>query len=373
MNKRDYYEILGVSKDASTDEIKKTYRKLALKYHPDKNKSPDSEDKFKELSEAYAVLSDAQKRQQYDRFGHAGIDSRYTTEDIFRGVNFNEVFRDIGFGFGGIGDLFEHLFGGFGRQRGGPQRGADLRYDVELTLEDVAKGVNKKIQIYRAEQCNICHGSGAKPGTEVNSCPDCRGRGEVQYVQSAGFTRIIRVETCRRCRGRGEVVQTPCTECKGSGLTKRMHTIKVDIPPGVDTGSSLRLAGEGEAGPNGGSSGDLFVVIHVKPHRYFVRDDDNVIYEQKISFVQAALGTEVEVPGLEEKLKLNVPSGIQSGTVMRLRNKGIPHLRRYGRGDELVQIIVETPSKLNKRQRELFEELAKASGEKIPKKKGLFR
>ncbi len=371
MKKRDYYEVLGVSKDTSKEAVKRAYRKLALKHHPDRNKSPDSEEKFKEISEAYAVLSDDQKRQQYDQFGHAGIDSRYTTEDIFSGVNFNEVFRDIGFG--GVGDLFQQFFGGFGRQRQGPQRGGDLQYDTELTLEDVTKGVNKTINLSRTERCNVCHGSGAKPGTDVTSCPDCHGSGEIQYTQSAGFARIIRVETCRRCRGRGEVIQTPCVECGGSGLRKRRHSIKVDIPPGVDTGSSLRLGGEGDAGPTGGAAGDLYVVIHVKPHRYFVRNGDDVIYEKKISFVQAALGAEVEVPSLEEKLKLNIPSGIQSDTVMRLRNKGIPHLGRYGRGDELVRIVVETPTKLTGRQRELFEEMAKEFGETIHKKKGLFR
>ncbi|MFQ6135392.1 MAG: molecular chaperone DnaJ [Nitrososphaerales archaeon] len=373
MKKRDYYEVLGVSKDASKEEVKRAYRRLALKYHPDRNKSSDSEEKFKEISEAYAVLSDDQKRKQYDMFGHAGIDSRYTTEDIFRGVNFDEIFRDLGFGFGGMSNLFEQFFGGFGRQREGPQRGADLRYDIEVTLEDITKGINKTIRIYRTERCDVCHGSGAKLGTDVKSCPDCRGTGEVRYVQSAGFTRVIRVETCRRCRGRGEVVQTPCTECEGSGLTKRMRTLKVDIPPGVDTGSSLRLVGEGEMSPNGGPPGDLYVVVHVKPHPHFVRDGDDVVYEQKIGFVQAALGTEVEVPSLEEKLKLKIPSGIQSGTVMRLKNKGIPHLRRYGRGDELVRIVVETPTRLTKRQRKLFEELAKESGEEVSKKKGPFR
>ncbi len=374
MKKRDYYEVLGVSKDSSKDEIKRAYRKLALEYHPDRNKSPDAEEKFKEISEAYAVLSDDQKRQQYDRFGHAGIDSRYTTEDIFGGVDFDEVFRDLGFGFGvgGMGGLFERFFGGFGGPRRGPERGSDLRLDVDVTLEEVAKGVNRKVQLYHTVRCDVCKGSGAKPGTEIRSCPECGGKGEVQYVQSSGFMRVMRVEACRRCGGRGKVIQVNCSECGGSGLKKKRHTIKVDIPAGIDGGSSLRLVGEGDAGPKGGSAGDLYIVVHVKQHPYFLRDNDDIIYEQIISFAQAALGTDLDVPGLEEKLNLKIPSGIQSGTILRLRNKGIPHLRRYGRGDELVRIVVETPSKLTGRQRELFEELAKEFGDDT-RKKGFFR
>jgi molecular chaperone DnaJ len=378
MDKRDYYEVLGVSKTSPKDEIKRAYRKLALQYHPDRNKSADAEEKFKEISEAYAVLSDDKKRQQYDQFGHAGIDSRYTTEDIFRGANFDDVFRDLGFGSGEIGDLFAHIFGGFGgfsRSRHGPSRGADLRYDLEVTLEDVANGLNKKIQVYRTDRCDICKGSGAKPGTDVKKCSACGGTGEVRYVQSTGFARLVRVEPCRNCRGRGEVIQTPCSECRGSGVKKRMRTLDVRIPPGVDTGSSLRLTGEGEAGPLGGPPGDLYVVVYVKPHPHFVREGDDLIYEQKVSFPQAALGDDVVVPALDGHLDLTVPAGVQSGTILRMRGKGIPHLQRYGRGDELVRIIVETPTRLTKEQRQLFEELHKTSGtafQKNRRKKRLF-
>lgn len=370
MTKRDYYEVLGISKKSSQTEIKRVYRKLALKYHPDKNKSPDAEEKFKELSEAYAVLSDEKKRSQYDQFGHAGIDSRYSSEDLFRGANFEDIFRNAGFG--GLGGLFEQFFGGGGRSRNGHSRGADLQQQVEITLEEVAKGVSKNIRVHRKEKCSVCKGSGAKPGSSVKSCPDCRGAGEVQYVQSVGFARVMRVETCRKCRGRGEIIDIPCTDCRGSGLSNKMSTLKVDIPAGIDSGSNLRLSGEGEAGLHGGMSGDLYVVIRVKPHNIFERHGDDIIFEKKISFAEAALGTDIEIPGLDETLNLKIPSGIQSGTVMRLRHRGVPHLGRYGEGDELVQVLVETPVKLNKRERVLLEELAELSSVKVHKKKGLF-
>ncbi len=370
MNKRDYYEVLGVSKNVSKSELKSAYRELALKYHPDKNKASDSEEKFKEISEAYAVLSDDQKRSQYDQFGHEGINSRYTSEDLFRGVNFEDIFRNAGFG--GIGGLFEQFFGGGDRSRESHNRGADMQQEIGITLEEVAKGVSKTIRIHRKQKCSVCRGTGAKPGSNVKSCPDCRGAGEVQYVQSAGFARIMRVETCRKCRGRGEVVDIPCTDCRGLGLSSKMSTLKVDIPAGIDSGSNLRLTGEGEDGPHGGPPGDLYVVIHVKPHHTFERHGDDIVIEKKISFVEAALGTDIEIPSLEEKLNMKIPSGIQSGTVLRLRHKGIPHLGRYGEGDILVHVLVETPVNLNKRQKELLEELADISSIKIHKKKGLF-
>lgn len=370
MTKRDYYEVLGISKNVSKSELKSVYRKLALKYHPDKNKASDSEEKFKEISEAYAVLSDDKKRSQYDQFGHEGIDSRYTREDIFRGVNFEDIFRNSGFG--GIGGLFEQFFGGGGRSRDSRSRGADMQQEISITLEEVAKGISKTIRIHRKQKCSVCNGSGAKPGSNVQSCPDCHGAGEVQYVQSAGFARIMRVETCRKCRGRGEIVDIPCTDCRGVGLSNKMSTLKIDIPAGIDSGSNLRLSGEGEDGLHGGPPGDLYVVIHVKSHNTFERHGDDIVIQKKISFVEAALGTDIDIPGLNEKLNLKIPSGIQSGTVLRLRNKGIPHLGRYGEGDELVQVLVETPVKLNNRQRELLEELADLSSVKVHKKKGLF-
>ncbi len=370
-NKRDYYDVLGVSKNASKDEVKRAYRKLALQYHPDRNKSPNAEEKFKELSEAYAVLSDDTKRQQYDQFGHAGINSQYTTEDIFRNADFDSIFRDMGFG-RGFNDIFEQMFrgfGGFGQYQQGPPRGSDLRYDLEVTLEEVAKGVNKTIQLYRTDRCDVCKGSGAKPGTNVTKCPNCKGTGQVQHVQSTGFARLIRVEPCRNCAGRGQVIQTPCIECRGSGVKRRMRTLDVSIPAGVDTGSTLRLSDEGEAGPQGGSSGDLYVVVHVKPHPDFTREGDDIIYVQKINFAQATLGTDVEVPSLAGNLSLTIPAGTQGGTILRLKGKGIPHLQRYGRGDELIRVIVETPTGLSKEQRQLIEELAKTLSENSSKKK----
>lgn len=363
-NKRDYYEVLGVSKNASKDEVKRAYRKLALQYHPDRNKSPDAEEKFKEISEAYAILSDDTKRQQYDQFGHAGINRQYTTEDIFRNADFDTIFRDMGFG-GGFEDVFQQMFrgfGGFGQYQQGPPRGTDLRYDLEMSLEEAAKGVNKTIQLYRTDRCDVCKGSGAKPGTKVTKCSNCNGTGQVQHVQSTGFARLIRVESCRNCGGRGEVVQVPCTECRGSGVKKRIRTIDVNIPPGVDSGSTLRVSGEGEAGPQGGSSGDLYVVVYLNPHPNFTREGDDIVYEQRINFAQAALGVEVEIPALDGNLSLNIPAGTQSGTVLRLRGKGMPHLQHYGRGDELVRVVVETPTSLSKEQRQLIEDLGKTLG-----------
>jgi molecular chaperone DnaJ len=374
-SKRDYYEVLGVSKNASKDEVKRAYRKLALQYHPDRNKSPEAEEKFKELSEAYAVLSDDTKRKQYDQFGHAGINSQYTTEDIFRNADFDSIFRGMGFG-GGFSDIFEQMFrgfGGFGQYQRGPPSGADLQYNLEITLEEAAKGVNKTIQLNRTDKCDICKGSGAKLGTDVKKCSNCNGTGQVQHVQSTGFARLIRVEPCRTCGGRGEVIQTPCTECRGSGVKKQMRTIDVSIPAGVDTGSTLRLSGEGEAGPRGGSVGDLYVVVYVKPNSNFTREGDNIIYEQKINFAQATLGVEIEVPGLDGDLSLKIPAGIQSETILRLKGKGIPHLQYYGRGDELIRVIVETPTNLSKEQRQLIEEFAKTLGDTSLKKKGIFR
>jgi len=372
MSKRDYYEILEVQRNASKDELKKAYRTLALKYHPDRNKSPGAEEKFKEISEAYAVLSDDQKRVQYDKLGHAGIDNKYTTEDIFKGADFSEFFRDIGFGSGGTGSIFEQLFGGSGRSRQGQQSGSDLRYDMQITLEEAASGVKKAIQVFRSEKCSICSGSGAKPGTSARTCQECQGAGEVQYTQSSGFARIIRVETCRKCKGRGEVIDNPCTTCQGSKLVKKKRTIEVNIPPGVDNDSSLRLSGEGEPSYSRGASGDLYVVFNVKRHENFVRSEDDIIYDKRINFSQAALGAAIEVPSLNERLRVNVPAGIQSGYTLRLKGKGIPHLRGYGRGDELIRIIIETPGKLTKRQKELFEELAKESYEDRDKKNRFF-
>ncbi|HMK84119.1 MAG TPA: molecular chaperone DnaJ [Candidatus Bathyarchaeia archaeon] len=357
MEKRDYYEVLGVQRNATKDQIKSEYRKLALKYHPDRNKSQDAEERFKEISEAYAVLSDDQKRTQYDRFGHAGIDSRYSTEDIFRGVNFDEIFRDIGFGIGGFGSIFETFFGG--RRTRGPPRGQDLRYNLEITLEQAYAGLSPEIEVPRNERCPECGGSGARPGTSTKKCSECNGMGQVQHVQVTGFMQFARVEPCRKCRGRGVIIEKPCNRCHAAGIVELQRRISVKIPPGVDTGSQLVLRGEGDA-PNGsGENGDLYVVVNVRPHQIFQRDDNNLVCNVDISFSKATLGGEVEVPTMDGAAKISIPAGTQNGVVFRLKKKGMPELRNYGRGDELVIIRVKTPTKLTQRQRDLFFELSK--------------
>ena len=358
MQKRDYYEILGVSRNASKDEIKNTYRKLALQYHPDRNKAPDAEEKFKEISEAYAVLSDDEKRLQYDKFGHSGIDSRYTQEDIFRGVDFGDIFRDLGFGFGGFDTIFDMFFGGRGRGTYGPRLGADLRYDLEISLEEVAAGVRTKLEVPRTERCPTCNGSGAEPGTSPHPCPNCQGTGQVQHTRTSGFARFVQIQPCDRCQGRGVVIDSPCPECHGSGNVQRTRKIDVRVPPGVDTGTSLRMQGEGEAGPDGGPPGDLYVIVHVRPHRYFERDGDDIVAEATINIAQAALGGEVEVATLTSKARLKIPPGTQSGTIFRLKGKGLPHMRGFGHGDELVKVVVSIPRKLTPRQRALLSQLA---------------
>jgi len=370
--KRDYYEALGVSKSATKEEIKSAYRKLALQYHPDRNKSPDAEEKFKEISEAYAVLSDDEKRRQYDMFGHAGIGAKYSPEDIFRGVDFRDIFRDFGLGFGGFDDIFDMFFG---RQRGwrqGPQRGADLRYDLEITLEDVASGLEREIYVPRRERCEACRGSGAAPGTEPRRCSRCNGTGQVQRATSTGFGQFIQIQTCNLCEGKGTVIDSPCRSCQGTGMVSRNRRILVKIPPGVEEGSRLRLVSEGEAGARGGPSGDLYVVVYVKPHEMFKRRGSDILYEASISFAQAALGAEIDVPTFSGKAKLKIPAGTQTHTVFRLKGKGLPRLHGFGRGDELVRVKIHTPTKLTSRQRELLSELAKEMGEDVNRSRGFF-
>ena len=362
--KRDYYEVLGVSKDASKDTIKKAYRKLAMKYHPDRNKEPGAEEKFKEISEAYGVLSDDDKRRQYDSFGHAGIDGRYTQEDIFRNINFEDIFGDLGFGFGGSGfNIFDMFFGGGGRsaRRAGPRRGSDLRTDIEITLEEAHKGIKTNVTFPCLKKCGTCQGSGAKPGTSSSTCPTCNGSRQMSYSKRTPFGQFTSVTTCKNCRGEGTVIDVPCSDCKGKGLVQKVKKISVKIPPGVDTGSRLRVAGEGEAGEKGGPPGDLYVVIHVKPHDVFMREGRDILCEIPITFGQAALGAKIQVPTLNGKVKMNVPSGTQSGTVFRLKGKGMTDLRGFGKGDEHIRVIVETPRKLTKRQKELLEEFEKLS------------
>jgi molecular chaperone DnaJ len=372
--KRDYYEILGVNKNASTDEIKAAYRKLAMQYHPDRNKSPDAEEKFKEISEAYAVLSDQNKRQQYDQFGHAGIDMRYSKEDIFRGVDFEDLFRDFGFGgFGGFGrgeSIFDIIFGR-GVRREGPRRGSDILYELTISLEDAAFGKTETLEVPRTEVCSVCRGSGTKPGTSPETCPSCHGSGQVSRTQNTPFGRFMTTSTCGTCRGTGQVIETPCTTCHGSGRVQRRRRIEVKIPPGVDTGSRLRVAGEGEAGEKGGPPGDLYVEINVKPHPVFKREDNNILLEATVSFTQAALGDEIVVPTLDGKAVMKIPPGTQNGQVFRLRGKGISSLYTSGKGDQLVRIKVAVPTRLNERQKQLLREFAEISGEKT-KNKSIF-
>jgi molecular chaperone DnaJ len=358
LSKRDYYDILGVQRNATKDDIKSEYRKLALKYHPDRNKAPDAEDRFKEISEAYAILSDDEKRAQYDRFGHAGIDSRYSAEDIFRGVDFDEIFRDMGFGFGGFESIFDTFFGG-GRRARGPTRGQDLRYDLEISLEQAYTGLTTEIEVPRSERCTECNGSGAKPGTSPKKCPECAGTGQIQHVQVAGFMRFARIEPCRKCRGRGVTIDKPCSVCRGVGIVERHRRISIKIPPGVDTGSQLVLRDEGDTPNGGGQRGDLFVVVNVRPHEAFQRHGNDLVCHVDLNFSKAALGGEVEVPTLDGLAKIVVPPGTQSGATFRLRKKGMPGLRERGQGDELVVVQVKTPTKLSGRQQELIKELAR--------------
>lgn len=348
--KRDYYEILGVPRDATDEEIKKVFRKLAFQYHPDRNRDDGAEEKFKEINEAYEVLSDANKRAAYNRYGHGG------TEGFFA--------RDFeGFNFGGFGDIFDTFFGGATTAtRHTPRRGANLHHQITISLEEAAFGGEKEIKIKRTEVCSLCHGLGSKPGSQPSRCPNCNGTGQVRRVQQSLFGRFIHTTTCSQCHGEGKIITEPCPQCRGAGTEKQQRRILVKVPAGIEDGSQIRLSHEGDAGMRGGSSGDLYVTVSVLEHEFLARDDDNILYELPINFAQAALGTEVEVPTLHGKTKLNIPAGSQTGKVFRLKGQGIPHLRRSGRGDELVRLFVATPDSLNKQQRQLLEELAKTLG-----------
>jgi molecular chaperone DnaJ len=348
MAKRDYYDVLGVNKDASEDEIKKSYRKLAMKHHPDRNPdNPKSEEHFKEAKEAYEILTDPNKRAAYDQYGHAGVDPSGAA--------------GAGAGFGGFsdafGDIFSDIFGG-GRSRSTVFRGADLRYNLEIALEDAARGTETRIRIPALEECETCKGSGAKPGTKPTTCPTCSGHGQVRMQQ--GFFSIQ--QTCPRCHGAGKIIPEPCQPCSGSGRLKKHKTLSVKIPAGVDEGDRIRLSGEGEAGVNGGPAGDLYVVIHIKPHNVFTRDHNDLHCEMPISFTTAALGGDIEIPTLDGYAKIRVPAETQSGKVFRLRGKGIKGVRSNTHGDLLCHVVVETPVSLTPRQKELLQEFEAISG-----------
>ncbi len=352
---RDYYEVLGVERGATKEQIKSAYRKLALQFHPDRNKSPEAEARFKEISEAYAVLSDDEKRQQYDAYGREGVYQRYSQEDIFRGADFGEFFR--GMGFGGFNDLFAQFFGGGASGRSG--RGEDLTYNLQVNLEELVQESSKEIEVPRDEVCPTCDGSGAKPGTSPQRCTVCGGTGQRQRVQSAGFTRLVRVMVCDKCGGRGYVIESQCSECRGRGSIERTRKIKITIPAGVEDGLTLRLRGEGNAGENGAPPGDLYVALNVAPHRQFSRRESDIYFETKVGVVDAILGTELAVPTLYGDVKLSVPHGTQPGTVFRIKGKGLPKPGSWGKGDEYVRVGIEIPRDINGTQKDLLKEFRK--------------
>lgn len=374
VDKRDYYEVLGVSKTATQDEIKKAYRKLAVKFHPDKNPGdPTAEEKFKELGEAYDILMDDNKRAAYDRMGHAAFAQGTAGPAGGAGGGFHDpfdLFREV-FGAGG-GGVFEQFFGGGGGGGGhgeARQRGSDLRYDLQIRLEEAALGCEKEIEISKLDACSKCHGSGAEPGSKVTTCPTCRGRGQV--ISSRGFFQVA--QTCPRCHGSGQSVSNPCKTCGGEGRVEGRTRIKLKIPAGIEDGSRLRSSRNGEAGLRGGQPGDLYVVIHIKEHEVFERDEDNLYCEVPVRFTTAALGGEVNVPTLEGRASLKIPAGTQSGTTFKLRGKGMPILNSSQRGDLLVRVLVEVPSKLNAEQRKKLEEFSGLCGdENTPIHKSFF-
>ena len=367
MSKRDYYEVLGVSKTATQDELKKAYRKLARKYHPDLNKdNEEAAEKFKECNEAYSVLSDDQKRAQYDQFGHAAFENG----GMGGGGGFGGAGGFGGFGGSGMEDIFDMFFGGQGgrggsRAKTGPQRGADLRFDLEITFEEAAFGLEKEINLYRDETCDHCHGEGAEPGSKVESCPECNGTGYVRFTQNTMFGQMVNERPCSRCKGEGKIISEPCKECRGKGTVKRNKKLKVKIPAGVDNGSRLRVSGEGEAGAKGGPIGDLYVYLYVKPHKFFERDGTTVLCEVPINIVQATLGADIKVPTLDGQVTMKVPEGTQPGKVLRLKGKGIPSLRGGSRGDQLVRIKVVVPTKLSDKQKDALRKFADISKDNI--------
>ncbi|MFD2209219.1 molecular chaperone DnaJ [Virgibacillus halophilus] len=354
MSKRDYYDVLGVGKDASKDEIKKAYRKLARKYHPDVNKEEGASDKFKEAKEAYEALSDDQKRAQYDQFGHAGA----------QGQGFG------GFGggaqdFGGFGDIFDMFFGGGGSRRqdpNAPRQGADLQYTIVLDFEEAIFGKETDINIPTEADCKTCHGTGAKPGTKPKTCSHCHGSGQLNTEQNTPFGKVVNRRVCHYCGGTGKIIPEKCTTCGGTGKIKQQKKIHISIPAGIDEGQQIRVSGKGEAGSNGGPSGDLYVVVQVRSHEFYQREGDNIFCELPLTFAQASLGDEVEVPTVHGKVRLKIPAGTQTGKTFRLKGKGAPNVRGYGHGDQHVQVRVVTPTALTERQKELLREFNEIDG-----------
>jgi molecular chaperone DnaJ len=366
MAQRDYYEVLGVSRSATQDELKASFRRLARQYHPDVNDSPDAEERFKEINEAFAVLSDEQRRGAYDRYGHEGVRGPNGMPNFT--VDFSD-FADI------FGDLFG--FGGFGRTsqraRNAPRRGADLQYRLDLTFEEAVFGVEKEIEITRDELCGTCNGSGAEPGTSPVRCSTCNGSGEVRRTRQTILGSMVQVTTCPACNGQGETISTPCHTCKGRGLERRNRKKVISVPAGVDSGTQIRLAGEGQPGVNGGPNGNLFIAIKVKAHKYFHRREYDVLLDLNVNIAQATLGADVEIPTVDGPTMLKIPNGTQPGKILRLRGKGIPKLRGNGRGDQLVVINVEVPINVDNDQRHLFEQLAESLGSEVrPQERGFL-
>ncbi|WEV60663.1 molecular chaperone DnaJ [Streptococcaceae bacterium ESL0729] len=373
--KRDYYEVLGVSKTASDDELKKAYRKLSKKYHPDINKDAGAEDKYKEIQEAYETLSDSQKRAAYDQYGFAGAQGGFGGgAGGFDGFDGFSSFS--GGGFGGFEDIFSSFFGGGGGAQANPnapRQGDDLQYRINLTFEEAVFGVEKEIKYNREEICHTCHGSGSKPGTEPIVCPKCHGSGQIQVAISTPYGRIMTTATCDVCHGRGKEIKDPCPTCHGSGRDKVVHKVKVKVPAGVETGQHIRLSGQGDAGVNGGPYGDLYVIFNVQESSKFRREGSEIFYNLPISFVQATLGAELEVPTVHGQAKLKIPAGTQTGTKFRLKGKGAQKLNGSGNGNQTVIVNIVTPKKINDEQRKALEAFAKAGGEDVhPHKEGFF-
>ncbi len=368
MAKRDYYEVLGVPRDASESDLKSAFRNMARKYHPDVNDAPDAEEKFKEANEAYGVLSDADKRAAYDRFGHQGVRGPsggpgFETVDF---SDFADIFGDM-FGFGGFGGRSRNA------SRTAPRRGADLQYQVIIPFKEAVFGADKEIEVTKDERCDTCDGDGAKPGTSPKTCPECQGRGEVRQTRQTLLGSMVQVTTCPVCQGRGKIIESHCPTCSGRGKVRKTRRKKVSIPAGVDDGTRIRLGGEGQPGENNGPPGDLYLLVRVQPHKYFRRRDNDILLDLNVNVAQATLGAEVLVPTVDGEVKLKIPAGTQPGKIIRMRGKGVPHLRSNSRGDQLVIVNITIPKKLDVEERELFEKLAeKMDGKVLPQERGFL-